>query len=67
MRTEASHHESSVNDCLTHKDLVDFGKLMNAIDGKRVQAALRTLLQYCFEYNKKLTNFNNSVNLYRVF
>jgi hypothetical protein len=52
---------------LDKKDLEDFGKLMKAVDGKRMQSALRTILQYAFEYNKKLTNFCNSVHLYKIF
>ena len=66
VRSEQSHHEPATRGIET-EDLVGFGKLMAAVDGKMVQAALRTILQYCFQYNKKTTDFCNSVNLYRIF
>ena len=52
---------------LDNNDLLDFEKLTNAIDGKSVNAVLRTLLQFAFQHNTKLTNSLNGATLYRLF
>jgi hypothetical protein len=52
---------------LNGKDLMDFMKLMTSINGKRVNSILRRVLQFAFDYNGKLTNFSNSVCLYKIF
>ena len=52
---------------LNSKDLKDFEKLLESINGKRIPTVLRTVLQYSFDYNLKFINFCNSVHLYKIF
>jgi hypothetical protein len=37
------------------------------INNKYICAALRMILQFAFEYNTKMTNSSNGVNLYKIF
>jgi hypothetical protein len=39
------------------KDLKDFERLLTCINGRSVNSVLRTVLQYAFDYNNRLTNF----------
>lgn len=41
--------------------------MLNRVNGRRVNSVLRVVLQYAFDYNKKLVNFSNAVNLYKLF
>ena len=59
--------QSGENATLNTQDLIDFEKLLNRVNGRRVNSVLRVVLQYAFDYNKKLVNFSNAVNLYKLF
>lgn len=52
---------------LTAQDLLDFQRLVNTINGKRVNYALRTVLRYSFELCPKLVDASSGVALYKLF